>query len=145
MYKKWAERDGNIDSSEQTCMKVINFSSGVMSIVDFAMIIWGSVVVFGAWASWTYEKNENLEYDQSLTLDYDDGANPEEKNFCEYTPMMTVFVILILKWVICPQGKRCWTQYLMMMFSDSDPGDDHNPLLLCVLLRLLWSRISHQP
>ena len=104
MYKKWAERDGNIDGSEQTCMKVINFSSGVMSIVDFAMIIWGSVVVFGAWANWTYEKNENLEYDQSLTLDYED-ENPEEKNFCEYTPMMTAFVILLLKWVICPQGK----------------------------------------
>ena len=42
--------------------------------------------MFGAWANWTDDYNEYI-------------ASGDEKNFCEYTPMMTAFVILILKWV----------------------------------------------
>merc|ERR1712032_1014005 len=78
IYKKCAERDGKIDCGEKVGMAVNSFSSGVMTIVDFAMLIWGSVVVFGAWAKWT----DNFE-------DYKN--NPEEMNFCEHTPMMTAF------------------------------------------------------
>ena len=111
-------------------MKVIKYSSSVMVILDIVMTIWGSVVVFGAWASWTYDKNEN----QSLNLDYED-PNPEGKNFCEYTPMMTAFVLLLLKWVICPQNKKF--RLNIDDVSDSDPSDNSHPLLLCVLLRLL--------
>merc|ERR1712045_576487 len=89
MYKKCAERDGKIDCGEKVGMAINSFSSGVMGIVDFAMLIWGSVVVFGAYSTWvsdwdTYKKE------------------PENHNFCEYTPMMTAFVILILKWVLIP-------------------------------------------
>merc|ERR1712227_374176 len=87
MYKKCAERDGKIDCGEKVGMAINSFSSGVMTIVDFAMLIWGSVVVFGAWATWT---------------DDFDTYKPEENNFCEYTPFMTAFVILILKWVLIP-------------------------------------------
>ena len=65
----------------------------VMQILDFAMIIWGSVVVFGAWANWTDDFNAYK-------------ADPEELNFCAHTPMMTAFVILILKWVICNLSLR---------------------------------------
>ena len=101
MYKKCAERDGKIDCGEKVGMAVNSFASGVMGIVDFAMLIWGSVVVFGAWANWT----DNFE-------DFKD--DPEKFNFCERTPMMTAFVILILKWVICPQDK-VFGLILMMM------------------------------
>ena len=90
MYKKCAERDGKIDCREKVGMAINSFSSGVMTIVDFAMLIWGSVVVFGAYANWT----DNWDIYKN---------DPETKNFCENTPMMTAFVILILKWVICPQ------------------------------------------
>ena len=46
----------------------------------------GSVVVFGAWSSWTD--------------DYDEyAAQPEIFNYCANTPMMFAFVILLLKWV----------------------------------------------
>ena len=98
MYKKCAERDGKIDCGEKVGMAINSFSSGVMTIVDFAMLIWGSVVVFGAYANWT----DNWDT-------YKD--DPEVKNFCENTPMMTAFVILILKWVICPQDTNvgCYT------------------------------------
>ena len=56
--------------------------SGVgLFIIEFAILIWGSVRVFGAYKDWTYDVEEYRE------------------NFCEYTPMMFAFVILIMKWV----------------------------------------------
>ena len=75
LFKKCAERDGKIDYGEM-----------VVTIVDFAMLIWGSIVVFGAWANWTDDFDAYK-------------ANPKELNFCEHTPMMTAFVFLILDWV----------------------------------------------
>merc|ERR1712045_860491 len=89
MYKKCAERDGKIDCGEKVGMAINSFSSGVMTIVDFAMLIWGSVVVFGAYSTWVSDWDEYKK-------------EPENHNFCEYTPMMTAFVILILKWVLIP-------------------------------------------
>ena len=85
MYKKCAERDGKIDCGEKVGMAVNKMSSGVMTIVDFVMLIWGSVVVFGAWANWTD--------------DWDVAQQNEELNYCMNTPMMTAFVLLLLKWV----------------------------------------------
>ena len=82
MYKKCAERDGKIDCGEKVDMALISFSSSLIFIVNFAVLIWGSVVVFGAWSNWTDDFNAYK-------------ANPEEMNFCEYTPMMTAFVILL--------------------------------------------------
>merc|ERR1712020_248565 len=89
MYKKCAERDGKFSCGEKFGMAVNSFSTGVMSIVEFAMMIWGSVVVFGAWATWTDDYNEYIQ-------------DVNNKNYCAYTPMMTAFVILILKWVLIP-------------------------------------------
>ena len=86
LFKKCAERDGKIDYGEMVVMDVTSFSSGVLTIVDFAMLIWGSIVVFGAWANWTDDFDAYK-------------ANPKELNFCEHTPMMTAFVFLILDWV----------------------------------------------
>ena len=40
MYKKCAEKDGKIDCGEKVGMAINSFSSGVMTIVDFAMLIW---------------------------------------------------------------------------------------------------------
>ena len=50
-------------------------------ILEFSILIWGSVVVFGAYKDWTYDVEKFSD------------------NFCEYTPMMSAFVILIIKWV----------------------------------------------
>ena len=86
IYKKCAERDGKIDCGEKIGMGVNKMSSGVMTIIDFVMLIWGSVVVFGAWATWT----DNLE-------EY--KADMENLNYCEYQPMIFAFSILLIKWV----------------------------------------------
>ena len=55
-----------------------------LSIAIFAMDIWGFKVVFGAWATWTHDWTEYKKDSENL-------------NYCTYTPMMTAFVILILK------------------------------------------------
>merc|ERR1712152_83805 len=39
MYKKCAERDGKIDCGEKVGMAINSFSSGVMPIVDFVILI----------------------------------------------------------------------------------------------------------
>ena len=67
-------------------MGVNKMSSGVMSIIDFVMLIWGSVVVFGAWATWTDDLEEY-------------NSNMDELNYCKYQPMIFAFSILLIKWV----------------------------------------------
>ena len=66
-------------------MKFIGTLNSIMIIVDFAMIIWGSVVVFGAWANWTD--------------DLDKYNNDDKYNYCKYTPMVFAFSTLITHWV----------------------------------------------
>ena len=41
-YKWCAERDGKVDKCEKFNMMVNSFSTGCMTIVDFAMLIWVS-------------------------------------------------------------------------------------------------------
>ena len=67
-------------------MGVNKMSSGVMTIIDFVMLIWGSVVVFGAWATWT----DDVEAYK---------ADMDNLNYCAYQPMIFAFSILLIKWV----------------------------------------------
>ena len=60
-----------------------------MAVVDLIILIWGSVVVFGAWATWTDD------YDKYV-------SDPEKFNYCANQPMMFAFVILVIKWVLIP-------------------------------------------
>merc|ERR1711974_73198 len=89
IYKKCAERDGKIDCGEKVGMGINKMSSGVMTIVDFVMLIWGSVVVFGAWANWTDDWEKY-------------SGDKEAMNFCEYQPMIFAFSILLIKWIMIP-------------------------------------------
>merc|ERR1712061_931274 len=89
IYKKCAERDGKIDCGEKIGMGVNKMSSGVMTIIDFVMLIWGSVVVFGAWATWTDDLDQYK-------------ADMDTLNYCEYQPMIFAFVILLIKWIMIP-------------------------------------------
>jgi len=89
IYKKCAERDGKIDCGEKVGMGINKMSSGVMTIIDFVMLIWGSVVVFGAWATWTDDLEKY-------------NADKDGLNYCVYNPMMFAFVILLIKWIMIP-------------------------------------------
>ena len=53
--------------------------------------IWGSVVVFGAWASWTDDFEKYSE-------------NNDDFNYCKYTPMVFAFTLLLLLWVSSMNG-----------------------------------------
>ena len=59
----------------------------VTGLAQFGVLIWASVVVFGAYKTWDYEDKSS-------------------ENFCEYTPFMLAFVILIIKWVCDWPGLR---------------------------------------
>eukprot|EP00092_Neocalanus_flemingeri_P046733 GFUD01052682.1.p1 GENE.GFUD01052682.1~~GFUD01052682.1.p1 ORF type:complete len:215 (-),score=51.47 GFUD01052682.1:114-758(-) len=87
--KYLAMKDGTIDCGEACGLGFLSFALLVLFIADIAMLIWGSVLVFGAWSTWT---------DDYATY----AAAPEELNYCAYQPMMTAFVILIIKWVLIP-------------------------------------------
>ena len=91
IYKKWAERDGRIDSCEKICIRFNRFSGLAMIIVQLVMLIWGSVVVFGAWATWTDDFGKYSE-------------NTDEFNFCKYRPMVFAFRLLLLQWVSSMNG-----------------------------------------
>ena len=66
-------------------------------MMEFAILIWGSVRVFGAYKDWTYDVEEYSE------------------NFCEYTPMMFAFVILIMKWVRSEENNINKISFLMII------------------------------
>ena len=76
-------------NGERITLRVVQKSKGsffyylfaVTFIASIAIFIWGTVVVFGAWANWT---------DDFETF----KANPVKMNFCERIPMMTAFAIL---------------------------------------------------
>ena len=70
-------RNGTINCG--VVIAVNSFFSCAMTIVDFAMLIRGSIVVFGAWANWTDEFEAYK-------------AKPGELNFCAHTPMMTACI-----------------------------------------------------
>ena len=75
---------------------VKSFFNSVRFLAWDALFIWGTVVVFGAYANWT---------DDFETY----KANKGEMNFCEHKPMMTAFVILILLWVLLGPTAFCLT------------------------------------
>lgn len=60
----------------------------LITLVQFCIFIWGTIVVFGYYSSWSYNKIE-------AGLDI-------EKYYCAYTPYMFAFVLLIITWVLLP-------------------------------------------
>ena len=83
----WEQDLKRLNSCQQFFVCINGLSLVGMAIVQFAMLIWGSVVVFGAWATWTddFEKYKN---------------NVDELNYCKYDPMTFAFSLLLIKWVI---------------------------------------------
>ena len=57
-------------------------------------MIWGSIVVFGAYDSWSYDESHKYK-------------NDDEYSYCPCTPFMTAFILLILEWVLKPCLALC--------------------------------------
>ena len=69
--------------------KFANGLTPLASLFSLGVTIWGSIVVFSAYSSWTHdmELKDNKE---------------DEHLYCPYTPFMMAFVLLILEWVLKP-------------------------------------------
>ena len=68
------------------------FVNGLMpfaGLFSIGVTIWGSIVVFGAYSSWTYAAENKDNKDDELL-------------YCPYTPFMLAFVLLIVEWVLKP-------------------------------------------
>ena len=74
-------------------LEILLISSSVMAILDVVLIIWGAFLVFGSFGSWTYNVDQYR-------------RNMEDLNYCPYTPMMTAFVILIVKFFFTDETWR---------------------------------------
>jgi len=80
-------RDGKISAGEDCGLNILRF---FVVICDFVVVIWGSVVVFGNYAEWTYNE-----------------ADLEMDGYCDYTPMIFAFVLLVVKWTLIPVTILC--------------------------------------
>lgn len=67
-----------------------NCATLINVVINVMVTIWGSVVVFGAWADWT-----------------DNVDEIDENNYCHKVPMLTAFILLILRWVLVPTILCC--------------------------------------
>merc|ERR1711872_520516 len=86
--------DNQVSTKEENWLLLLQIGSNILFFADLAVVIWGSVVVFGSWAHWTDDYQLYSE-------------EPEKYNYCPYQPMMFAFVILILKWVLIPALLAC--------------------------------------
>jgi len=88
--KVCAESDGVISGAEYCGLGLLTIISGLIIIADCMVLIWGTVVVFGVYPRWTYYKDDEL-----------------SPLYCEYTPFMFSFVLLILDWIFLPMIVLC--------------------------------------
>merc|ERR1712080_337239 len=93
--KKCAKKDGRISCMEKCGLCFINLINLCLLIADFVTLIWGSIVVFGAYSSWLSEDDPSLPpgclQGESSCPDY-----------CDYGTFMFAFVLLIIRWVLVP-------------------------------------------
>lgn len=83
LAKWWALKDGKISLSERRVLWLLGVTSSIVIICDVIVVIWGSIVVFTNYASWTY-------------------TDPGSSTFCHKTPMLFAFILLLIKWLLIP-------------------------------------------
>lgn len=66
----------------------------LIGLVQFCIFLWGTIVVFGYYAWWSYDENAETNNEQV--------SDDEKTYYCHYTPYMFAFVLLIIKWVLLP-------------------------------------------
>ena len=90
--------------------KIVNGLMPVAGIFSIGVTIWGSIVVFGAYSSWSYDKK-------------DMGKKNDEHEYCPYTPFMMAFVLLILEWVLKPFLLCCECLLACLSCCKASPAD----------------------
>ena len=79
----------------ETSIQAVNSCAiAILAVGEFAILIWGSVVVFGAWHT-TYGR-------VPLPFELPELAVKGYLYYCDYTAMNIAVSILIIKWVLLP-------------------------------------------
>ena len=69
--------------TEGRILGLLGLTSSIVVLCDLIVVIWGSVVVFSNYSSWTF-------------------TDPTSEDFCEKTPMVFAFTLLLIKWLLIP-------------------------------------------
>jgi len=102
LAKWWALKDGKISVSERRLLWFLGVSTSIMLLADLIVVVWGSVVVFSNYASWSYT----------------DTTSP---SYCAHTPMLFAFVLLLVKWLLIPA--LCLTGCISAVCCPNDNDD----------------------
>lgn len=92
LYSMYAKSDGEISCGETCVMMMNKILIGIVVIVEVVVIIWGCVVVFGAWGSWVTDDDDS-------------------ENYCNKVPFITALSILFIQLILVPLFaciKCCW-------------------------------------
>ena len=90
--------------------KIVAGLSPLVAIAMFAVSIWGAVVVFGKLNEYLTLLKKSIKKILFLEIfflgpyskwTYEDSDRSSD-NYCEYTPFMFAFVMLILQWLMIP-------------------------------------------
>jgi len=92
--------------------KFAKFISPLVVFAQFCIVMWGTILVFGWYSSWTYDVKNN--------------TNDE---YCGYTPYMYSFVMLILGWCTLPFLLFCSCAALFCSKWENCGKDDIQSLL----------------
>jgi len=92
--------------------KIVAGLSPLVALAMFAVTIWGSVVVFGPYSEWVSDNGsvwsyKNASSDNGSVVVFGPDSEWRYENefsdyYCEYTPFMFAFVMLILEWILIP-------------------------------------------
>merc|ERR1712215_166659 len=82
-----AKQDGKISCGEKCGLGLLSCTSSILVLVDLVLTVWGSVVVFSQWSSWTDSYQQYAD-------------SPHKYNYCANLPMVFAFVILLVNWVM---------------------------------------------
>lgn len=91
-----SDQEGSDSKLLQSSSTAARLRGCTATLFSFALLIWGSVVVFGSYGKWKDLPGvENKDFQCSEEM-------PDREYCCPYTPMMMAFVLLLLQWVAVP-------------------------------------------
>lgn len=102
--------------------KLVKFLTPIAGIVLLCVTLWGSVIVFGNYSSWSYEKQE-LPTPRPDIVPVSTTIAPlldENNHYCPYTPYMFAFVLLIINWILIPIIFCCSCMAVCALLVSSD-------------------------
>ena len=119
--------------------KIVKGLIPLATIIIIGVTIWGSILVFGSYSSWSYDKtslnkklfalgweneSESVRHYYETRLRENLNNKEEDKHlYCAYTLFMMAFVLLILHWVIMPLFLFCESFLICLSYRTTKSPD----------------------